>query len=455
MTLLVVSPDYVSHAIPLLTIAEAWAAKGERVVVATGPAIAPIVEGAGFEHAELIMSRGSNAGAAVAERGSRAEARSLDAFFMATRRGMLQTLRFQAEARAIDLLWQPQLVARRTIRIVERVRPDAILVDHLAFAATIGLRAMGVPYADVVVGHPTALPVGAEVYGVPSAWPSAITADQVQLATLRAIARGVSEAFGDAYDRVLRSLAPGTEPVGDAFAAHGDLVLYAYPEDLHEATRSALLPRHAFLGSAVRHEPPDDEAAAWLACADGRPLVVVSLGTFLSARSDVLARVAAALRKVEARVAIAIGANDPGIIGPLPLDWLVRASLPQVALLGHASLLVTHGGNNSVTEALTHGVPLLVMPFSSDQFDGAAAIERHLAGVALDPNRASRPLIAGSVRGLLQSPPTTPGRISERLRALPGSEIAYAALSGGGHLAPHPTPTATPTARSSVVTTSA
>jgi UDP:flavonoid glycosyltransferase YjiC (YdhE family) len=133
----------------------------------------------------------------------------------------------------------------------------------------------------------------------------------------------------------------------------------------------------------------------------------------------------------------------------------VRASLPQVALLGHASLLVTHGGNNSVTEALTHGVPLLVMPFSSDQFDGAAAIERHLAGVALDPNRASRPLIAGSVRGLLQSPPTTPGRIAERLQVLRGPEIAYAALTGGDHRAPHPTPTVTPTATSSVVTTSA
>jgi UDP:flavonoid glycosyltransferase YjiC (YdhE family) len=133
----------------------------------------------------------------------------------------------------------------------------------------------------------------------------------------------------------------------------------------------------------------------------------------------------------------------------------VRASLPQVALLGHASLLVTHGGNNSVTEALAHGVPLLVMPFSSDQFDGAAAIERHLAGVALDPNRASRPLIAGSIRGLLKSPPRMPGRISDRLRALPGPDIAYAALSGGTHRPPQSASTAIPTTRSGGVTTSA
>ena len=312
------------------------------------------------------MSRGSNAGAAGAGRGSRAEARSLDAFFMATRRGMLETLRFQAEARAIDLLWQPQLVARRTIRIVERVRPDAILVDHLAFAATIGLRAMGVavrrcrrrpPHgpAGRRGGLRRAIGVAVRHHGRPGrSWrrcgPSlAGSARPSAMPTIASCARWRRGASRSAMP------SPPTATWSSTTT----------PRELHEAARTALLPRHAFLGSAVRHESPDDETAAWLARADGRPLVVVSLGTFLSARSDVLARVAAALRRVEARVAIAIGTNSPEVLGPVPSDWLVRASLPQVALLGHASLLVTHGGNNSVTEALTHGVPLLVMPFST------------------------------------------------------------------------------------------
>ena len=69
------------------------------------------------------------------------------------------------------------------------------------------------------------------------------------------------------------------------------------------------------------------------------------------------------------------------------------------------------------------------MPFSTDQFDGAAAVERGLAGVALDPNHASRPLIAGTVRGLLRNPPAAPARIGERLRRDPGPEVAYAAMA--------------------------
>jgi MGT family glycosyltransferase len=207
-------------------------------------------------------------------------------------------------------------------------------------------------------------------------------------------------------------------------------VLFAYPERLHDPARTRQLPRHVFLGSAGRQERLPEDVAAWLASGDDRPLVVVSFGTFLSARSDVLARVAAALHRVDARVAIATGTAAPEALGELPDDWLVRPVLPQVALLERAALLVTHGGNNSVTEALTYGVPLLVLPFSTDQFDAAAAIEEHAAGVALDPNRAPRPLIAGSARGLLRHPLRTPQLIGRELRTDPGPEIAYRAMQG-------------------------
>jgi zeaxanthin glucosyltransferase len=267
------------------------------------------------------------------------------------------------------------------------------------------------------------------MYGVPSAWPAAIKADVIELKALRTAARDASRAVTVAYNDALRTISASSDPVANVFSGHGDVVLYNYPEELHDAARTRLLPRHAFLGSAVREEAPDDATAEWLARADGRPLVVVSFGTFLSARSDVLARVAAALRRVDARVAMAIGTNDPESLGELPPGWLVRTSLPQVALLRQASLLITHGGNNSVTEALTFGVPMVVMPFSTDQFDGAAAIEQRLAGVALEPNTSPRPLIAGSVRGLLHTPPEIPGLVGARLRARPGPDIAYEAMS--------------------------
>lgn len=428
MTLLVITPDYASHATPLITIARAWLERGHHVVVASGPAVAPLVRAAGMEHRPLVMSRGSNPGLLPTATQARDEARDLAAFFEATRFGMVATLDHQARARATDLLWQPRLVARRTIALVESVRPDTILVDHLAFAATIGLRAMGVSYGDVVLGHPTALPIEGETYGVPVAWPSVIQADPVELSSLVATARGVTEAFTSAYVHALRSLRPGAPAIDDAFGQHGDLVLYDYPAAIHPAERTARLPRHVFLGSVARSEAPPDDVADWLAEEPDRPLVVVSFGTFLSARSDVLARVAAALERVDARVALATGVSDPAALGSLPDRWLVRRVIPQVALLERASALVTHAGNNSVTEALRHGVPMLAMPFSTDQFDGAAAIERHALGVAIDPNHSPRPLIAGSIRGLLRNPPVLVGRLSRVLAARRGPDVAFEAM---------------------------
>ena len=263
----------------------------------------------------------------------------------------------------------------------------------------------------------------------PPRGPPALHADAAALAELRSLAMRVSRRLGETCDAVLSSLSPACEAFGDPFGAHGEMVLYVYPAELHPSSRTALLPAHAFLGSAARDETADDEVAAWLAQGDGRPLVVVSFGTFLSARDDVLVRVAAVLKQLRVRVAMAIGATPRQALGPVPVDWLTRPSLPQVALLRAADLLVSHGGNNSVTEALAHGVPLLVMPFATDQFDGAAAIERHRVGVALDPNTSSPTLIARSVRALLETPPQAPRRIAALLQREPGPEVAYAAMA--------------------------
>ena len=278
---------------------------------------------------------------------------------------------------------------RRTIAVAETVRPDAILVDHVAFGATVGLRAAGIPYADVVLGHPTQLPVAAETFGVPSSWPAAFEPDVAALPSLRDLARGVASRFTAEYNDAMRTISPTAPTTTDAFNAHGSIVLLNYPEALHDRARTGALPEsHAFLGAALRFEDAG-EAEGWLDLDLDRPIVLVSLGTFLSARDDVLAPVADALRQLDVRVAIATGAADLRSLGPLPGDWFVRAYLPQVAVLERAAAFVTHGGNNSVTEAASLGVPMLVMPFSTDQFDGASAIESSGLGLAADPNIAT------------------------------------------------------------------
>lgn len=430
MTLLVISPDYASHLLPLATLAGAWARDGRRVVVATGPATDAIVRGFGYERQHLQLGRGSNPGVIRAEEQPRGEDEALRGFFAATRRGAVETLAFQAAARGADLMWEPLAVAREVQRVVDRVRPDHVLVDHLAFSARLALLGAGVRHADVVLGHPSALSVAGEVYGYPPQWPRRLQPDPAPLAALRRSCELVRDAFTDRWNSVLSTLDPAAAASSDAFAETGDVLLLNYPEELHPVERTAQLGPHAFLGSAVRAESPDPVVDAWLALG-GPPVVYVSLGSFLSVRSDVLARVAEALRGLDVRVALAAGSTPRQALAPLPDSWLVRDVLPQVTLLRHAALAVSHGGNNSVTEALTWGVPLLLLPLSTDQFTGAAALEQAGLGEALDPNGAPPEELRRAALRLLSlaaDPPDLLVRVARRLTADPGSDRALAAV---------------------------
>ena len=144
-----------------------------------------------------------------------------------------------------------------------------------------------------------------------------------------------------------------------------------------------------------------------------------------------LAVVAAALRSLDVRVALATGSAPLDRLGPLPTPWLVREFLPQVRLLDHSAVAVSHGGNNSVTEALTAGVPLLVLPLSTDQFAGAAAVERAGVGACLDPNSATADEIRNAVEALLRPDGAVVAarEVGTALRELPGPQRARAAVT--------------------------
>jgi hypothetical protein len=146
MTLLVISPDYASHLLPLATLATAWQSAGERVVVASGPATASITAEFGFDRTDLLLGRGSNPGVIRAEQQVTGEDAALRGFFAATELGMVPTLLYQTMARRDDLLWEPVETARRVLAVVDRIQPDRIIVDHLAFSARLALQAGEIPY---------------------------------------------------------------------------------------------------------------------------------------------------------------------------------------------------------------------------------------------------------------------------------------------------------------------
>ena len=81
------------------------------------------------------------------------------------------------------------------------------------------------------------------------------------------LCRRVAAGFTAEWNSAGARLAPGRPPVEDAFALHGPLVLYHYPEELADPERAPALPPHRYLGGSLRAEPDDPEVDAWLATA--------------------------------------------------------------------------------------------------------------------------------------------------------------------------------------------
>ena len=57
---------------------------------------------------------------------------------------------------------------------------------------------------------------------------------------------------------------------------------------------------------------------------------------------------------------MSIGANvSRENLGAAPPNFMVYAHVPQLDILRRASAFLTHGGMNSVSESLYHGVPMV------------------------------------------------------------------------------------------------
>ncbi len=422
MTALLVSPDYISHYLPLSAVGAALRDEGYEVTFATGDGVRERVLADGFQHAELRLGAGSNATPET-----HGDDPSLTDFLAATREGMVATLELQARRRLHDLLWEPERVTQRLAEIVDDLRPALVLSDQLAFGASLAFRALDIPFTSFLPGHPCQLPPLGVPFGYPAHRPAGF-AQQEALAALHALCTRAERAFTRRFNETLLELAPHARPVEDAFAEgapQGTLV--NYPGSLAGAR---VAPGATLVGPCVREEPGDPELDALEPGSEPRR-AYVALGSFLSARSDVLLRIADALRAAGVEAVIASGVTPPGDLGPLPEGWIVRPRLPQVAALRACDVVVCHGGNNTVMEALTAGLPVVALPFSTDQFAVAADLVAAGIGAALDPNRATPDDLAAAVRLALEpGPRARAGALGRELRRDPGATRAARVLAG-------------------------
>ncbi len=121
---------------------------------------------------------------------------------------------------------------------------------------------------------------------------------------------------------------------------------------------------------------------------DGRPGVFCSLGTLQGGRLPIFGVVAQACRDLDLALTIAHGGRLAAAeAAGLPGDPRVVAFVPQRAVMARMAAVVTHGGLNTVLDALAAGLPLVVVPLAFEQGAIAARVARSGAGLVIPPRQ--------------------------------------------------------------------
>jgi len=103
------------------------------------------------------------------------------------------------------------------------------------------------------------------------------------------------------------------------------------------------------------------------------PIVYISLGSIISNRGFCKECIRAFGGK-DISVILNTGKIRPESLGKIPRNIYAYSYVPQVDVLRHADVFLTHCGMNSVNEAMCCGVPMVAMPFVNDQISNAKKI---------------------------------------------------------------------------------
>jgi len=261
-------------------------------------------------------------------------------------------------------------VTPRLAEIFDELAPDVIVEDNVvAFPA---ISASGRPWVRIVSCNPMEMKdpaIAPFSSGYPvadrSAWP----------AFLEEVRRTHGDMWAD-FDAFCREHGePGLSygDLGPEFIAESPyLNLYSYPAEADYPRERPLGPTWHRLDSTVRAPDATWELPEHLRAGDGA-LIYLSLGSLGSADVGLMQRLVDLLATTEHRVIVSKGPLADQIT--LHDNQAGEGFLPQPAILPMVDLVITHGGNNTVTEAFHYGKPMIVLPLFWDQVDNAQRVD--------------------------------------------------------------------------------
>ena len=323
-----------------------------------------------------------------------------------------------------DMARTTDMLCRELPAQLEALDIDALLCDQMEAAGGLVAEACGRPFVSLACALPVNREAGVPLPVMPMSYEDSERARQIYQGSTRV------------YDWLM-------SPHRQTVARHAQRFGLSPREGLHEclspsAQISQTLPGFEFprreLPGHFHHVGPLRAAAEasrplTIELDPGRPLVFASLGTLQGQRFGLFKRIVQACAGLDVQLLLAhcggLNAGQEDQLRRAGATWVTDFA-PQQAVLQHASAVVTHGGMNTVMDAIASRTPMLVTPIAFDQAGVAARVEH--AGIGLKASaRFARPgTLREGLERLLQGGEFSAGleRLGEQALAAGGTRAA-------------------------------
>lgn len=306
-------------------------------------------------------------------------------------------LRFNLKRIARDL----EIYLEDTPAALMRCGVDALLVNEVALTGPTLAEMLRLPYFIISTSVPHSFGWNAysrlSGYRYSSSWLSLFENALLEVSALRL--HGPIRRTLDEYRRHR-----GLGPVGELARLHPPLAHITQLPQCLDLPRTTLPSNFHYTGPFVSRVSRPRVVFPWDQL-DGRPIIYVSLGTTRNVQASVFRMIAQACLDLDMQIIISLGGRiDSETMGELPGSPLVTAYAPQLQLLKLASIVITHGGANTVFETLMEGKPMVVIPLALDQPAIAARLARLKLAEVLPVMRLSPMRIRIAVTSVLNDP---------------------------------------------------
>ena len=309
-------------------------------------------------------------------------------------------------------------VDERLREIFDELRPDVVVEDNVVtFPAVV---AGGQPWVRIVSCNPLELR-DPELPPTYSGYP---VADRSGWEEFDAEYRRTHAEMHASFDEFARSR--GCPPLGELEFIHSSpaLNLYLYPEEADYPRSRPLDGSWQRLDSCVRAIDAPFELPTVVGPDAGGRLLYLSLGSLGSADVELMQRLVDVLATTAHRVIVSKGPQHDQI--ELRERMWGEELVPQPAILPQVDLVITHGGNNTVTECFHAGKPMIVLPLFWDQHDNAQRVHETGFGARLPTFAFEDAELTGAIERLLGDDALRArlDATSARLRSSPGTARA-------------------------------